>query len=260
MKNKKLLHATGKCLFFVTIVACFIISTTIKAYSAEQRIKKENFVIAIDAGHSEQSPGATGARGTKEYVFNAKIAELLCARLIESGFKKSFIFHHDARKVSLKKRIDKIKTSKYDVFISIHHDSVQPMRMSSWIYKGKKFNYCDKYKGYSIFMSEKSTDKEQNLKLSGCIADALLKAGFKPSLHHAELIKGESRKLIDSGRGIYEFSSLAILRSADSPAVLIECGIMVNRDEEILLQNPCYQDKFASGMVSGIINYYRDMI
>ena len=48
---------------------------------------------------------------------------------------------------------------KADLFISIHHDSVQPYLLSFWEFNGEKHHYCDKYKGYSLFYSEKNTDK-----------------------------------------------------------------------------------------------------
>jgi N-acetylmuramoyl-L-alanine amidase len=258
MKSKKLLHVIVKYICF-TIVICLIIFYELNSYSAEPGIKKENFIIAIDAGHSEYSPGAIGARGTKEYVLNKIIAQLLNEKLIENGFKKSFVFNYEGRKVSLKNRVDKIKSSKYDVFISIHHDSVQPIYMSTWIYKGRQFNYCDQYKGFSIFISDNNIHGKGSLNLSSCIGDALVKSGFKPSLHHAELIQGENRKLIDRGDGIYEFNDLAVLKNANAPATLIECGIIVNRDEEILLNDPSYQKKLVSDISMGIVHYFEEV-
>jgi N-acetylmuramoyl-L-alanine amidase len=108
-----------------------------------------------------------------------------------------------------------------------------------------------------MFVSENNVNGKNSLKLSSYIGNELVKSGFKPSLHHAELIKGENRKLIDRDRGIYEFSDLAILKNANNPAVLIECGIMANRDEEILLNDLSYQNKFASGIMMGIVDYFQ---
>ena len=65
MKNKKLLHVIVKYACFTGFI-CLIIFFELNSYSAEPGIKKENFIIAIDAGHSEYSPGAIGARGTRE--------------------------------------------------------------------------------------------------------------------------------------------------------------------------------------------------
>ncbi len=258
MKNKKLLHEIVKYVS-VTVVICSIILFELNPCPAGRVIKKEDFVVAIDAGHSKDSPGAIGARGTKEYVLNKKIAELLNRKLIDHGFKKSFVFKYDGPDVSLKDRANRIKSTKYNVLISVHHDSVQPAYISTWIYKGKQLSYSDKYKGFSIFISENNMNSKNNLRLSGYIGDALVKSGFKPSLHHAEFIKGENRKLIDRRRGIYEFNNLSVLKNANAPAILIECGILVNRDEEILLNDPSYQNKLASGIAAGIVHYFENV-
>jgi N-acetylmuramoyl-L-alanine amidase len=47
---------------------------------------------------------------------------------------------------------------------------------------------------------------------------------------------------------------LAILRTATIPTVLVERGIIVNRDEELLISNAQYQDKVVNALVNGIIN------
>ncbi len=82
MKNGTLLPAIVKYVCFTTFVLCLTILFELNLCSAESEIKKEIFIIAIDAGHSEYSLGTIGARGTKEYVLNKKIAELLNTKLI----------------------------------------------------------------------------------------------------------------------------------------------------------------------------------
>ena len=85
----------------------------------------------------------------------------------------------------------------------------------------------------------------------------MLKEGFSPSLHHAEKIEGENRKLVDKDRGVYEYDDLIILKNAKMAAVLLECGIIVNRDEEEQLWNPATQRKIVSAILQSLDVYCR---
>lgn len=79
-----------------------------------------------------------------------------------------------------------------------------------------------------------------------------MNVGFTPSLHHAEKISGEGRELLDPKKGIYVFDDLVVLKTAAMPAVLLECGIIVNRQEELRLDSPEYQDKMVMAVTAGI--------
>lgn len=86
---------------------------------------------------------------------------------------------------------------------------------------------------------------------------SILNNGFLPSLHHAEKIKGENRLLIDKDKGIYRFNQLAMLKG-NLPAVLLECGIIVNRDEELALSDDENKEKMVLSILKAIENYCKD--
>ena len=71
-------------------------------------------------------------------------------------------------------------------------------------------------------------------------------------MHHAEKITGENRELVDRKRGIYIFDDLIVLKTAAMPAVLLECGVILNREEEKRLTNRAYQDKMVKAVTVGI--------
>ena len=56
------------------------------------------------------------------------------------------------------------------------------------------------------------------------MGSALIESGLKPALHHAEPIKGENRPLLDEHTGVYEYTDLVVLKAAEMPAILLECG------------------------------------
>ncbi|MBF0537882.1 MAG: N-acetylmuramoyl-L-alanine amidase [Nitrospirae bacterium] len=211
----------------------------------------EAFVVVIDVGHSKKSPGATSARGEGEYYFNKAVATLLLKELRSAGLTKAFII--DADSISLKERVQVANDRKPDLFISIHHDSVQPRYLSKWEYDGKEQHYSDIFRGFSIFYSERNASPKESLAFADILGQALLNEGLQPTLHHAEPIPGENRELVDRSKGIYRFDDLAVLAHTQMPAVLLECGVIVNRDEELLLKST-YRQMIVSALVNAIIS------
>ena len=85
------------------------------------------------------------------------------------------------------------------------------------------------FAGFSIFVSQRNPRYEESLRCAKAIGEALVAAGEKPSLYHAEPIAGENRPLLDRRLGVHRFDGLAVLKTATMPAVLVEAGVIVNR-------------------------------
>lgn len=219
---------------------------------------KSEFILAIDIGHSPSKGGAISARGFSEYSYNKKIAEMLQSRMVEEGFKKTFLINPEGRDLSFDQRIKIAESNRANLLVSIHHDSVQPHYLLSWQYDNKIRHYSDKYRGFSIFYSASNGNARESLHVAELIGAQLLKNGFSPSLHHAEKIKGENRLLIYRDKGIYRFDELAMLKGK-LPAVLVECGIIVNRDEELALSIAENRGKMVSSILRAIEKYCGDI-
>ncbi|KJU85580.1 cell wall hydrolase/autolysin [Candidatus Magnetobacterium bavaricum] len=214
------------------------------------------FVVAIDVGHSRKSPGATSARGQSEYDFNKAVATLLLKQLRDAGITGAFMI--DANGISLKERVQVANSKKSDLFVSIHHDSVQPVYLSTWEYNGKRNHYSDMFRGFSVFYSESNASPTESLAFADILGGALLEAGLRPTLHHAENIPGENRELVDKDKGIYRFDDLVVLANTQMPAVLLECGVIVNREEELLLKST-YRAMIVSALARSIVNWCATM-
>ena len=52
--------------------------------------------------------------------------------------------------------------------------------------------------------------------------------------------------------------SIFLLRKAQIPAVIVECGFLSNFEEEELLGKPDYQEKLSKAIVKGIEKYYNN--
>jgi len=213
----------------------------------------EDFIIAIDIGHTINIPGATSARGVPEYLFNQNIATLLHRQLLlDKRFKGSFIINETGADISLAARAAVANERKAHLLVSIHHDSVHLKDLSQWLCQGSIMPYCDKFTGYSIFYSEKNRCPLNSLIFAVMLGSEMLLNRFCPTLHHAEYFRGGDKDLIDRTRGIYKYNNLVVLKEANMPAVLFECGIIKNRNDELVLGDPQYQHKLAAALFNAI--------
>ena len=211
-----------------------------------------NFAVAVDTGHSPEDPGSTSARGKTEFEFNDRLARELHKALQEAGYGQAFLLNPYRKELSLHERTKLADGRGADLFLSIHHDSVQPHYLSSWKYQGITRKYADQFSGFSLWVSGSSRGSQAAQRAAKAMGSALINRGLKPTQHHAEPIPGESRTILDARRGIYRRDGLAVLRTSQAPAVLIEAGVIVNRAEEALLDLPGHRAKIISAIIEGV--------
>ena len=156
-----------------------------------------------------------------------------------------------ARTIGLAERARAARAGGADLLVSVHHDSVQPHYLRGWTTEGTFRRYSDAFRGYSIFYTSRGPTARRSLAFAEQLGDALLARGLRPSLHHAEDIPGERRRLVDPERGIYDVG-FTILASAEMPALLFEAGVIVNRDEEELLASRAYRARITEAIVDAV--------
>jgi N-acetylmuramoyl-L-alanine amidase len=170
------------------------------------------------------------------------------------GFETE-VLNEEGREISLAERAARLKAVRQGIIISLHHDSVQPQYLKRGTFDGKATAFSRQAEGFSLFVSRKSSGFEGSKDLAQRIGSALRKAGFVPSLHHAEPIKGEGRPIVDPFLGIFRFDGLSVLKSAQVPAVLFEAGVIVNPEEERRLESVEWQSRMSRAIVSGVEAY-----
>ncbi len=239
MPNRNIIRQIAAALVLVGFLALF-----------EHGLATKRFKVAIDIGHTPGEKGTLSARNRAEYDFNRKMALEVFRKLKKDPRFEVFIINPRGEEISLESRIKMINAAVPDLLISIHHDSVQPIYLSEWTWKGAPALFCDKYRGFSIFTSDKNIKRGQSRSFAITLGNEMRKSGFIPSVHHSEPISGEGKKLIDERAGVYRFDELAVLKNAKCPAVLLECGIIRNRSEETLLRNRAYRQRIAGAIVS----------
>src|SRR5215472_5531646 len=197
------------------------------------------FRVVVDVGHTAESPGAISARGVYEYEFNLRLATLIKQKLVAAGFAKTVLLVTDgpARK-SLFVRVGRASKLSADLFLSIHHDSVPDSFLETWEYEGAEHGFSDRFKGHSFFFNE-NVDPAASLMFGQLLGEQLKARGLQYTPHYIEKFMGHrQRLLVDAKVGVYRYDQLIVLRTTQMPAVLLEAGSIINRDEELVMNSP----------------------
>jgi N-acetylmuramoyl-L-alanine amidase len=207
--------------------------------------------IVLDVGHTATSFGATSARGIGEYDFNLKLAQRVRDELLRTGFRSTTLMVTELNGYSgLKQRTDRANKRNADLFISIHHDAVRDDYRSPWLYLGEPHYFFDDSKGFSLHVSPRYAE---SLRLARILADQLIGSGLDfTTVHQPDNPAGARMRYLDSTRGIYRRENLVVLKQTRMPAVLLEAGVIVNRDEELVVSTPAYQTIIATAVAEAV--------
>ena len=206
-------------------------------------------VVAIDVGHFIEEPGATSARGRPELDFNRELSVEIESAARRRGLK-TMLIGYDGFMSQLTARTAAARDA--DFFLAVHHDSVQPQFLESWEFDRVERPFSDLHSGFSLFVSRKNGALRRSVACASAIGEALRGAGFSPSLYHAEPIPGENKPFADKPNGVHYYDNLIVLKTARTPAVLLEAGVILNRDEEMRMRSQGVQKRIANAVGLGL--------
>jgi len=224
------------------------ISGTAVATSAAGACEPAGFPVAIDVGHDRDRPGAFSARGMPEFEFNLALGREVLGVLLASGFSRSLLIGASGSPIGLQERTAIAERAGARVFISIHHDSVQPRYLERWTFEGRVQEHTTHARGFSLFVSAANRFFAASKELALLIGSELRARGRRPSVHHAEPIEGENHEVIDRFNGVHRFDDVVVLHSATIPAVLLEAGVIKHREEELIVATRTFQTDIAGAV------------
>ncbi|UPK81350.1 N-acetylmuramoyl-L-alanine amidase [Proteus vulgaris] len=223
-------------------------------------------IIAIDAGHGGQDPGAIGQKGNREKDVTLSVARKLETRLHNDPMFKPVLTRNGDYFISVAGRSEVARKQNANMLVSIHADSA-PNRSargaSVWVLSNRRAN---SELGKWLEQSEKQSE------LLGGAGDAL-SDGADPYLSQTVLdlqfgnsqrvgydvavaVLSELRKVGSLHKKTPEHASLGVLRSPDIPSILVETGFISHAAEEQLLISDAYQEKLAASIHAGLRNYF----
>jgi N-acetylmuramoyl-L-alanine amidase len=212
------------------------------------------FRVVLDVGHTAEVPGAISARGLPEYAYNLRLAEAIERTLGEAGFVNRVLLVTTGRSFAgLAQRVARANALPADLFISIHHDSVPVRFLEVWDDGGVARNFSNRFSGHSIFVSHENPQRAASLRFALLLGAELKARGLTYTPHYAypEMLE-RRRELLDRDAGVYRFNALIVLRKTRMPAVLLEAGSIINRDEEAAMATPERQAVIAAAVTEAV--------
>ncbi|WP_186376504.1 N-acetylmuramoyl-L-alanine amidase AmiB [Yersinia alsatica] len=227
----------------------------------------DRVVVAIDAGHGGQDPGAIGQNGLQEKSVTIAVARRLEALLNSDPMFKPVLTRNGDYFISVMGRSDVARKQGANVLVSIHADAA-PNRSATgasvWVLSNRRAN---------SEMGNWLEQHEKQSELLGGAGDVLANTASDPYLSQAVLdlqfghsqrvgydvatkVLNELQSIGDIHKRRPEHASLGVLRSPDIPSLLVETGFISNSTEERLLGSSAYQEKIANAIYKGLRSYF----
>lgn len=207
--------------------------------------------VAVDVGHFLARPGATSAYGVPEFEYNHSLAAVIAARLAAGGVAVRLIGHR-GELADLHARPREAEEGGAGFLLSVHHDSVKAHMLEPWVWRGRELAHSEAASGFSLFVSRRNPQLAHSLACASAIGAALRAAGLHPTPHHSVGADGVGRPWADEQNGVYYYDNLVVLKYTRLPAVLLEAGVIVNRDEERELASPTRRSLTADAVAAGL--------
>jgi N-acetylmuramoyl-L-alanine amidase len=222
-----------------------------------------DIVIAVDAGHGGEDPGATGPAGVHEKDVVLAIARALASRInAEPGMRAVLTRDHDEF-LTLRERIRRAREAPADLFVSIHADSVVNSAVSGssvyvlsergatneaarWL--AERENAADLMGGVSL------ADKSNTLR--SVLLDLSQSANISASMTAAQNVIGALQGVGLVRKGQVQQAGFVVLKSPDIPSMLVETAYISNPTEERRLRNPAQQAALADAIFTGLRSYF----
>ena len=237
--------------------------TPVKAEHA--RLTARNLVIAIDAGHGGEDPGAIGKYGTQEKDVVLAIARALAQRLNGEPGMRAVLTRDGDYFVPLRDRMRRARAQQADLFVSIHADSIRDRSVdgssvyilsqrgatdeaSRWL--AERQNAADLIGGVSL-------DDKGDV-LASVLLDLSQSAALSASQSAAEHVLRQLNRVGEIRKPQVQQARFVVLKSPDIPSMLVETAYISNPQEELRLRGPVHQAKLAAAIHQGVRAYFYD--
>ena len=239
-------------------------TTPVKRLAAAD-VNGRDIVVAIDAGHGGQDPGALGRGGTREKDVTLAIARRLQAAVNAEPGMRGVLIRDGDYFITLGGRTRKARDLGADIFVSIHADSVRNREVGgSSVYVLSLRGASDEAARW-LAESENSADLKGGVSLddkddalASVLLDVTQKESISNSVEAADSVLASLRRVVDVHRPRVQHAGFVVLKSPDIPSMLVETAFISNPDDERRLRDPAAQQQLAEAIRDGVKKYFYD--
>lgn len=224
-------------------------------------------VVAIDAGHGGQDPGALGSKGLREKNITLAIAHKLKVLLDADPMFKPVLTRDGDYFISVMGRSDVARKKGASLLVSIHADAAPDHRASGssvWILSNRRansemanqLNQYNKKLELLIGMGGLLANRKVNHYLSQAVLDLQFGHSQRVGYGIAMMILVQLQSIGTLHKLRPGYASFGVLRSLDIPSILVEIGFISNPKEGRLLGSKIYQEKIANALYLGLSTYF----
>jgi N-acetylmuramoyl-L-alanine amidase len=222
-----------------------------------------DLIIAVDAGHGGEDPGAIGKNGTREKDVVLAIARELAAKINGEAGMKAVLIRGGDYFVPLVDRMRRARAQQADLFVSIHADSIRDRSIDgSSVYilsqrgaTNEASRWLAERENASDLIGGVSLDDKDGV-LASVLLDLSQSASINASQVAAERVLQELSQAGQIRKHEVQRAGFVVLKSPDIPSMLVETAYISNPQEEQRLRSPTHQATLATAIHRGVHDYF----
>ena len=230
---------------------------------AELNQNDRDVVVAIDAGHGGEDPGAMGPKRTREKDVVLAISRELKKAIDDKPGMRAVLVRDGDYYLPHRERYEKARRNRADLFVSVHADAFKNPKVSG----GSVFVLSSR--GASSEFARRLATSENNSDLVGgvtlndkdeMLASVLLdlsqSATMEASTLVAQNVFASMMEFGNTHKKTVESANFLVLKSPDVPSILVETAFISNPSEEQRLRDPAWQKRMANAIARGVQDYF----
>lgn len=229
---------------------------------------KRDIVIAIDAGHGGEDPGALSpVKGQYEKHVTLALAKELQRQIsAEKGFRGELVRTGDYF-IPLRKRTEIARKKGADLFVSIHADAApRAAAFGASVYALSDRGATSETARW-LADTENQSDliggagnvslDDKDRMLAGVLLDLSMTASLSSSLNVGQKVLSNIGRITPLHKRRVEQAGFMVLKSPDIPSILVETGFISNPNEARKLASSSHQQVLARSIQAGVRQFFQ---